>query len=1459
MIKGTKNTGGGDTPTTFTVTYNGNGNTSGTVPTDNTEYDANNNTVTVLGNTGNLAKEHYSFTGWNTVAGGTGTSYVEGNTFTISSNTSLYAQWAINTSNVTLPAADQYGTYTMSAENPIAYGTEVTLTYTPAEGYENYKATWSVNGEAIAANKFTMPDEAVEVTVSLKEVIDYVTLPFNWAGGDKETLMNVIGVTTYGLGNYADTHDPYLIKFDGSGDYIQIKTDSQPSKVIVGVKMIGGNNSTSIIVQGSADGETFTNVETLTISGSQNAILNLETNKSFNTTDRYVRLYFNKGSNGSNVGVGPITIAVPSTDTDPAISADATLSLAYDATSGEIAYSILNPVPGASMNATTTADWISDINVTTDKVTFTTTANTGEERTASITLTYSTVTKEITVTQAAYEDSNAPGTENNPYTVAQAIEYINTLGSNTSADDVYVSGIISQVDSYNSNYNSITYWISDDGNTTTQMQVYSGKGLNGANFKVVTDLAVGDIVTVKGKVKKYNSTPEFTQNNQLVSFERPVVPNITAENVELAYDATTGEIEYTINNEPSPAGELSAIVSEGTWLTISAVGQKVEVTCSANEAAAPRTAKVTLTYTYGDSKTTTKEVTVTQAGNPNVIDNISDITEVGEAYSVRGTVVATNNKGFIIGDGTGYVYYYNNAEVAQSVGDIVKISGTTGSYGHIIQFTNAATVTEETSSNYNNTPDVEVITALPDYSGDYYLSTYLEFEGALSVSGSTYLITLGESQIQISYPTTAQSTALAALNGKNVRVKGYFSGINSSNIFSVMLESVEEIVSTEPSLTVDASDKAINVNAAGTITNHEQQTIKVFYANLDAQSETIGVMYCDENDDELTTGGYDWITSITKDFVSDEYFTMACEFAANTESTPRTAYIKIYCGDVYSDLITITQAGFVIDYAELPFNWEGGSSSDFLKLKGVTAKGLGSDYSSHTPYAIKLDNDGDYIQIKTNRQPDVVTIGVKMIGGANDSKITVQGSADGKTFTKVEDLTISGAQNATLELETTKAFAETDRYVRLYFTKGANVGVGPISITAVGQPSISVKTTSVDVLAEGEDGTFEVKSKNVSDLDFAWYTDETATTTTTQPDWITINFSPTGSGDVEYSISANEGEARSAFLKIHGKDNADNDIYSEMVTITQAEYVIDYAELPFAWDDTTTPTGVRNSGVSTYGNSPYMKFDTTGDYIILKVNEAPEWLSFDIKGNTFSGGTFTVQTSADGRTYTDLATYTELGDTQSESFSDLGNIRYIKWIYTEKSAGNVALGNILVTKTKSVSVTSAGLATYCSTEALDFSNVEGLTAYKATLSGTELSFEKVTTVPAGTGVLLKGNEGTYQIPVIASAKTIENNVLVGVTESTGKSAGIFVLMNGDKGVGFYKTTKAFTVGANTAYIDDSSLPANVRFIGFDGETTGITTMTEMKTNGSIYNLNGQRVTTPKKGLYIMNGKKVVNK
>jgi len=175
-------------------------------------------------------------------------------------------------------------------------------------------------------------------------------------------------------------------------------------------------------------------------------------------------------------------------------------------------------------------------------------------------------------------------------------------------------------------------------------------------------------------------------------------------------------------------------------------------------------------------------------------------------------------------------------------------------------------------------------------------------------------------------------------------------------------------------------------------------------------------------------------------------------------------------------------------------------------------------------------------------------------------------------------------------------------------------------------------------------------------------------------------------------------------------------------------------------------------------------------------------------------------------------------------------------------------------------VSAAGYATYCSPYALDFTATEGLTAYTAKMDGSKVTFSEVTKVPANTGLLLKGEAGNYTINTTTETiAEISDNKLVGVTKAEEKEAGIFVLLDGTKGVGFYKTTNAFTVGANTAYI--KALPNDARFIGFNlDEATGIEGVAAEKAdNCEIYNLQGQRVMKAQKGLYIINGKKVLVK
>ena len=234
------------------------------------------------------------------------------------------------------------------------------------------------------------------------------------------------------------------------------------------------------------------------------------------------------------------------------------------------------------------------------------------------------------------------------------------------------------------------------------------------------------------------------------------------------------------------------------------------------------------------------------------------------------------------------------------------------------------------------------------------------------------------------------------------------------------------------------------------------------------------------------------------------------------------------------------------------------------------------------------------------------------------------------------------------------------------------------------EPSITVANATVEVEAEGAEGTLTVTYDNITEIVAEVYFCDAEGEAATY-DWITAVIN--SENNVEYLVEPNEGEARTAYFKVYALDDNAEDVYSNLVTINQAAYVapaLDYATLPFEFDggraDIETTDGLTQEGLdSDYSSSPKLKFNTTGDWLLLHFIEQPGKLTFDIKGNSFSGGTFTVQTSEDGETFADLETYTELTGTTvySEEFNNLGeNVRYIKWIYTEKVNGNVALGNI---------------------------------------------------------------------------------------------------------------------------------------------------------------------------------------
>lgn len=127
----------------------------------------------------------------------------------------------------------------------------------------------------------------------------------------------------------------------------------------------------------------------------------------------------------------------------------------------------------------------------------------------------------LTTTDGGIDGTVAPpaditNTPETAYTVAKAKELIDA--GKGLATSVYVKGKVSQAsEKLNEKYGSLSYYISDDGTTNNELQVYGGLSFKGEKFTSVDDIKVGDEVVVYGQLKKYNKTYEIDKNNTLIS------------------------------------------------------------------------------------------------------------------------------------------------------------------------------------------------------------------------------------------------------------------------------------------------------------------------------------------------------------------------------------------------------------------------------------------------------------------------------------------------------------------------------------------------------------------------------------------------------------------------------------------------------------------------------------------------------------------------------------------------------------------------------------------------------------------------------------------------------------------------------------------------------------------------------------------------------------------------------
>ena len=255
---------------------------------------------------------------------------------------------------------------------------------------------------------------------------------------------------------------------------------------------------------------------------------------------------------------------------------------------------------------------------------------------------------------------------------------------------------------------------------------------------------------------------------------------------------------------------------------------------------------------------------------------------------------------------------------------------------------------------------------------------------------------------------------------------------------------------------------------------------------------------------------------------------------------------------------------------------------------------------------------------------------------------------------------------------------------------------------------------------------------------------------------------------------------------------------------------------------------------------------TAGQYIKMVVS--------DMNSRSASGAASLVE---------DMSTTTELYIVANEDGN--ANINFNRYAYIK----SIAVCNVVTSVPATLGTN--GYATFASAYPLDLTTANlpaGVKAYKASVSGTTVTFTELNqTVPANTGILLEGTGTSVDIPVAASGTTVTGNAFevntTGATFAGDDDYYYFGLVKNTLTFGKFAPSSV-AIPANKAYLKvlKTSVDASARELNvvFGDEATGINAIPNSEVmNNDCFDLQGRRVANPTKGLYIVNGKKVIVK
>ena len=340
----------------------------------------------------------------------------------------------------------------------------------------------------------------------------------------------------------------------------------------------------------------------------------------------------------------------------------------------------------------------------------------------------------------------------------------------------------------------------------------------------VGNYSVGDVVTVSGDVTEYGGTLQFSASANIAFIERSetfAYPQATAmsatemeawkEAPEVKYVSITGKL--SISN-----GKYYNIIVDGTELQGS-ISYPMTGMIDANLDGQQITATGYLIGFSSGKYVNMMATSVVAAGTSNEYTPIGVValSSAGK-YTVKGSVAAIYERGFLLNDGTGSILTYKSG-TGVKVGDIVTITGETSSYAGFMQYSNSAEVAIITEGSSFTYPNAYVLdgAAMDAYISNPYVA-YVRYEGTLTIDGNYYNVQIdgaGTAIGSISYP--GAEMVPAALNGKKVIVTGYSIGVSSNKFFNTMATSVVEATTTTRAA-LDMTRTTVKSNAAAVYT-----------------------------------------------------------------------------------------------------------------------------------------------------------------------------------------------------------------------------------------------------------------------------------------------------------------------------------------------------------------------------------------------------------------------------------------------------------------------------------------------------------------------------------------------------------------------------------------------------------------------------------------------------------------